>query len=110
VFVRENPSIYRNLHQTNKVGAAVDGSYTSNFGITGFGVDVSEVFLSSNNLGDRNRFMTTLFLEHRFKVLNDKLDITPGVAVNYFSDFKFHAFPGIDLGYRLNSLVFLRID
>lgn len=103
VFVRENPSIYRNLHQTNKVGAAVDGSYTSNFGITGFGVDVSEVFLSSNNLGDRNRFMTTLFLEHRFKVLNDKLDITPGVAVNYFSDFKFHAFPGIDLGYRLND-------
>ena len=103
IFVRENPSIYRNLHQTNKVGAAVDGSYTSKFGITGFGVDVSEVFLSSNNLGDRNRFMTTLFLEHRFKVLNDKLDITPGVAVNYFSDFKFHAFPGIDLGYRLND-------
>ncbi|MBQ0768740.1 MAG: TonB-dependent receptor [Bizionia sp.] len=103
IFVRENPSIYRNLHQTNKVGAAVDGSYTSKFGITGFGVDVSEVYLSSNNLGDRNRFMTTLFLEHRFKVLNDKLDITPGVAVNYFSDFKFHAFPGIDLGYRIND-------
>ncbi len=103
VFVRENPSIYRNLHQTNKVGAAVDASYTSNIGVTGFGVDVAKVYLSSNNLGDRNRFMTTLFLEHRFKVLNNKLDITPGVALNYFSDFKFHAFPGIDLGYRLND-------
>lgn len=103
VFVRENPSIYRNLHQTNKVGAAVDASYTSKIGVTGFGVDVAKVFLASNNLGDRNRFMTTLFLEHRFKLLNNKLDVTPGVAVNYFSDFKFHAFPGIDLGYRLND-------
>ncbi len=47
--------------------------------------------------------MTTLFLEHRFKLLNNKLDLTPGVAVNYFSDFKFHAFPGLDIGYRLND-------
>ena len=72
-------------------------------GITGAGIDVAQVYLSSNNLGSRNRFMTTLFLEHRFKFANDKLDITPGVAVNYFSDFKFHAFPGIDVGYRLND-------
>jgi vitamin B12 transporter len=25
------------------------------------------------------------------------------VAITYFSDFKFHAFPGIDIGYRLND-------
>jgi iron complex outermembrane receptor protein len=29
------------------------------------------------------------------------MDITPGVAVTYFSDFKFFAFPGIDIGYQL---------
>jgi vitamin B12 transporter len=44
-----------------------------------------------------------LFLEHRFKLANDKLDITPGVAVTYFSDFKFHAFPGVDFGYQLSD-------
>jgi len=103
VFVRQDPSIYRNLHQTNKIGAAIDASYNSNLGITGFGVDVAKVFLSSNNLGSRNRFMTTLFLEHRFSFANDKLDITPGVAVTYFSDFKMHAFPGLDIGYKLNG-------
>ncbi|WP_452232737.1 TonB-dependent receptor [Lacinutrix sp. MEBiC02595] len=103
VFVRQDPSIYRNLHQTNKVGAAIDASYRSNIGITGFGVDVAKVYLSSNNLGSRNRFMTTMFLEHRFTFMEDKLDITPGVAVNYFSDFKFHAFPGLDVGYTLND-------
>ncbi len=47
--------------------------------------------------------MANLFLEHRFKALNDKLDITPGIAVTYFSDFKFHAFPGLDLGIQLSD-------
>jgi iron complex outermembrane receptor protein len=102
---RDNPSFYRNLHITNKVGVETNASYTSNLGITGFGVDISRVSISSNNLGDRNRIMANLFLEHRFKLANDKLDITPGVAVTYFSDFKFHAFPGIDVGYNLSDHV-----
>ncbi|MCF8274874.1 MAG: TonB-dependent receptor [Flavobacteriaceae bacterium] len=103
IYVRENPSIYRNLHQTNKVGAEFNAKYNSSLGVTGFGVDIAKVYLSSNNLGQRNRFMTTLFLEHLFKLADEKLDITPGIAVNYFSDFKIHAFPGIDIGYRLNN-------
>lgn len=102
---RDDPSFYRNLHITNKVGIETNASYTSDIGITGFGIDVSRVSISSNNLGDRNRIMANLFLEHRFKVLNDKLDITPGVAITYFSDFKFHAFPGLDVGYQLSENV-----
>ncbi len=105
VFVRSNPSLYRNLHISNKMGAMVNASYKSNLGITGFGVDIAKIYLSSNNLGAKNRFMTTFFLEHRFVFLNDKLDITPGISLNYFSDFKFHAFPGIDLGYQLNDKI-----
>ncbi|PQB08131.1 TonB-dependent receptor [Polaribacter filamentus] len=100
---RDDPSFYRNLHITNKVGAETNASYKSNFGITGFGIDISRVFISSNNLGNRNRTMANLFLEHRFKLADDKLDITPGVAVTYFSDFKFHAFPGLDIGYQLSD-------
>ena len=98
---RDNPSFYRNLHITNKVGAEANASYTSSFGITGFGLDISRVSISSNNLGDRNRTMVNLFLEHRFKTGN--FDITPGVAVTYFSDFKFHAFPGLDIGYKVSD-------
>jgi iron complex outermembrane receptor protein len=103
VYIRDNPSVYRNLHITNKVGVETNASYNSDMGITGFGVDISRVFISSNNLGKRNRTMANLFLEHRFKALNDKLDITPGVAVTYFSDFKFHAFPGLDIGFKLSD-------
>ncbi len=103
VFIRNNPSVYRNLHISNKVGAEVNASYNSSLGITGFGIDLAKVFLTSNNLGSRERFMANLFLEHRFKLFNDKMDITPGVAINYFSDFKFHAFPGVDVGYTVSD-------
>jgi iron complex outermembrane receptor protein len=100
---RDDPSFYRNLHITNKVGVETNASYTSNYGITGFGIDVSSVSISSNNLGDRSRTMANLFLEHRFKFADGQIDVTPGVAVTYFSDFKFHAFPGLDLGIQLSD-------
>ncbi|OBX23528.1 MULTISPECIES: TonB-dependent receptor plug domain-containing protein [Bizionia] len=103
VFIRDNPSVYRNLHQTNKIAAEVNASYKSALGITGFGVDLSQTYIASNNLGNHNRFATNLFLEHRFTFLNDALSITPGIAVSYFSDFKFHAFPGVDIGYQVSD-------
>lgn len=98
---RDNPDFYRNLHITNKVGVEANASYNSTLGITGFGVDVSRVSISSNNLGDRNRIMANVFLEHRFSFGN--FTMTPGVAVTYFSDFKFHAFPGLDIGVQLSE-------
>ncbi|GGG37141.1 vitamin B12 transporter BtuB [Croceivirga lutea] len=100
---RNDPSFYRNMHISNKIGVEANASYASKLGITGFGVDVSQIYLRSNNLGTRDRFMTNVFLEHRFSVLDNKLDITPGVALTYFSDFKFHAFPGLDLGYDITN-------
>jgi iron complex outermembrane receptor protein len=100
---RDEPSFYRNFHISDKIGVETNASYTSELGITGFGIDVSKIYLRSNNLGKRNRFMTNVFLEHRFSLLDNKLDITPGVALTYFSDFKFHAFPGLDIGYDITN-------
>jgi vitamin B12 transporter len=98
---RFEPEFFRNFHITDKIGAEANASYVSELGVTGFGVDVSKIYLRSNNLGNRNRFMTNVFLEHRFQLLGNKLDITPGVALTYFSDFKFHAFPGLDIGFDI---------
>lgn len=103
LYFRHDPSYYRNLHLGNKIAAEVHASYSSTFGTTGFGVDFAQTYLSSNNLGERNRFLLNGFVEHLFKVGNGRLDITPGLAMTYFSDFKFHAFPGIDLGYSLSE-------
>lgn len=98
LYNRQNPTGYRNLHISNKIGTQVNGSYTTNLGITGFGASFDKIYMSSNNLGNHSRVMTTWFLEQRFKFLNDRIDFTPGVAMAYYSDFKFHFFPGFDAG------------
>ncbi len=103
LYIRNNPSVYRNLHISNKVGIQINSSYSSSIGVTGFGIDVAKVRMNSNRLGNRERWMGNFFLEHRFSLLDNKLDVTPGVAINYFSEFDFNAFPGIDLGYRIND-------
>jgi iron complex outermembrane receptor protein len=103
VFIRDNPEIYRNLHITNKVGVELNTAIQSKWGTTGVGVDLAKVYLSSNNLGDRDRFMGTFFLEHRFLLLDSKLDITPGFAANYYTDFDGNFFPGIDIGYQVSK-------
>lgn len=103
LFLRHNPLFYRNMHISNKVGAEVNSSYKSDYGTTGFGIDINKVSLESNNLGAHNRLVLTSFLEHRLELLDAKLDITPGVAVSYYDDFGTKAFPGIEVGYRLSN-------
>ncbi len=103
IFVRSNPAIYRNLHITHKVGFAFDASNTNKLGQTGLGIDFANVSIASNNLGDRSRFMTTVFAEHRFLLSNDQLDLTPGVAVTNYTDFGTQLFPGVDISYALSE-------
>jgi len=103
LYIRNSPSVYRNLHISNKIGGQINAAYISNIGITGFGIDLAKVEMESNRLGYRNRWMGTLFVEHRFSFLNNALDVTPGVSVGYFSDFETNAFPGIDIGYTINE-------
>jgi iron complex outermembrane receptor protein len=103
LFLRHNPSYYRNMHISNKVGAEVNMSYQSDLGKTGFGVDVNKVFLSSNNLGSHDRLVITSFIEHRIELAASKLDITPGIAISHYDDFGTKAFPGVDLGYRFSE-------
>ena len=84
---REDPSFYRNLHISNTVGAETNVVYNSSLGKTGVGIDISKVYLVSNNLGDRDRFTFNSFIEHRFDNM-EKFDVTLGVAISSFSDFK----------------------
>ena len=49
--------------------------------------------------------MGNLFFEHRFSILENNLDITPGIAINHMSEFDTNIFPGVDLGYSLNDKI-----
>jgi len=103
LLIREDPDYYRNLHTSQVVSLESHGDYYSKWGATGIGGSLSKVSLNSNNLGNRSRQISSLFLEHRAYLLNKKLDITPGVALSHYSDFGSHFFPGIDVGYALKS-------
>lgn len=103
LYVRHNPSGYRNLHISNKVGAETNVVFNSSIGKTGIGIDVARVFLASNNLNNHNRTEITGFFEHRFEINN--FDVTPGVAVSSYSDFDTKAFPGLDIGFKISENV-----
>ncbi len=107
---RENPGFSRNFNVSNKIGASVNTSYASKYGISGFGVEFAKTTLSSNNLGNQNRTSVESFVEHRFLIWNDKIDITPGVSFNYFSDFGNSFMPGVDFGYQANDKLRLYWD
>ena len=115
VYLRQDPSVYRNLHISNKVGVEVNASTPNTVGDLGIGFDLSKVSLSSNNLGDRDRTMLNIFIEQKIDFQNEKIDLTPGVAITYFSDVSTRLnyqnnffnnlffYPGMDLGYRVNQ-------
>lgn len=105
IFNWKNPTAYRNIHLNNTVGYELNSSITNKLGVTGLGLDVSQLWLRSSNLGDHKRTVATLFAEHRFIWLNDKFSATPGIQLNYYSDFGTNLFPGIDVGYSISNAI-----
>jgi iron complex outermembrane receptor protein len=99
VFVRSNPSLYRNLHINSTWGYEWNATWKNKIGITGIGIDVNHLKLTSNNLGQHNRLVGTLFVENRFVWLNERVDLTPGVQLNHYSDFRTVFLPGVDAGF-----------
>ena len=113
IYIRENPSIYKNDHISHKLGFQNNISIFSDAGITGIGIDLSNTWLSSNNLGERNRFITTIFAEQLIN--KNKFSITPGIAFSIYEKpsndlFKSKLFPGIDIGYKLSDKISLNAN
>ncbi|MCU0357592.1 MAG: TonB-dependent receptor [Cyclobacteriaceae bacterium] len=105
VFNWKNPTAYRNLHTSNTAGYEANASINNKLGISGFGVDINQLWLTSTNLGNHQRTVATLFAEHRFEWADGRIDVTPGAQLNYYSDFGFNVFPGIDAGFIINRHV-----
>jgi iron complex outermembrane receptor protein len=102
VFLRENPSYFNNIHTNNQYGLELNSTFKTKYGILGLGVDAQLVKLESNNLGERERTVVTGFLEHKFQLVSGKINITPGVQVNQFSDFGISYLPGVDAAYFIS--------
>lgn len=101
VFLRENPDVFRNFHLSQFYGAEINAARHSPWGHTGAGLSADQTDLYSNRLGQRTRTAVNLFAEHRFSLLQHRLDLTPGISGSLFSDFGAFFFPGLDAGYAL---------
>ncbi|MCD9854742.1 TonB-dependent receptor [Epilithonimonas sp. JDS] len=101
LFIRQNPSYYRNMHIGNNIGGTVNATYESSLGTTGIGVDYRKEFLASSNLGDRERDVTQVFFDHQFKFFNQKFEVNPGASWANYSGRNFF-YPGMDVGFIFN--------
>ncbi len=103
LYNRQKPAIYRNMHLGNNIGGEINSTYKSSLGTTGLGIELRKELLVSNNLGNRNRFVTQAFLEHHFSLLNDRLSIVPGISwANYSTNGNFF-YPGLDVGFDITE-------
>lgn len=103
IFIRNNPSVYRNLHLGNSLGMEVHLNRPTRLGPVGVGVEWSGIWLASNNLGQRERQTWGGFLEQRMAFFGQKLSFTPGLYVQHFSDFGTFFYPGAEAGWHFNN-------
>lgn len=99
---RNEPEFYQNLHTSNTYALEINGSLESSWGETGFGVELREENLESNNLGERSRTLGGVFLE-QFIPIGERLDFRAGIYSNYFDDWGWKHFPGMEAGYQLSD-------
>lgn len=103
VFLRQDPLFFRNLHKSHVIGTEIHANFQNPLGNTGIGFENRNEKLNSTNLGDRQRTNYGIYLEHRFSLFNDLLTSTAGIYMNYYSDFGWQGFPGIDLGLKVSE-------
>lgn len=102
LFNREKPEIYRNMHIGNNLGLEAGAAVDSKLGKTAFGTELRQEYLRSSNLGKRDRFITQFFLEHHISLLDEKLQIVPGISYANFSSGGDFFYPGLDVGYQVS--------
>lgn len=108
-FRREDPEFFQNFHTSQVLTSEVQTKLTHSLGMLGFGIEHNYLTLDSSNLkdadgnGEHVRNQLGVHLENRFLLLEEKVDITPGILMLNISDYGLSFYPGIDLGYSVNN-------
>lgn len=111
IFIREKPEVFENLHISQVTNAMVNfNTILNKKSVLGYGVEVRDERLSSNNLGERSRNVFTAILEYKLYLLKDKLKLTPGASLNYYSDYGSRFLYGIDASMQLTKKLNLFVN
>jgi iron complex outermembrane receptor protein len=100
IYIRQQPDVFRNIHESHVITGEVQAAYTLKNGIAGAGLESRKENLNSTNLGKRQRNNTGFFAEYKH-FFSQKLNVDAGLYANYNSDYGLQVFPGIGIGYQL---------
>lgn len=104
IYLRDNPSVFQNMHRSRVGGLAINGStILSKYGTIGYGVEYRNESLISNNLGDRSRNVFSMNLEYKLYIFDEKLKLIPGVSFNDYSDFGSNFLYGVDASLAISK-------
>ena len=84
IYIRNNPSVYRNLHISNKLYLDFDFNRFFKSSNLNFGLNFAKSFISSNNLGQHERFTSTFYSDYTFSSKNSRIKFSPGFSVSHF--------------------------
>jgi iron complex outermembrane receptor protein len=101
---RNEPEFFQNNHTSDVFALETNGSYKTKLGVTGFGIELRKEQIESNNLGDHERSLTGIFLEQLVN-LGEKTDIRAGVYSNYYSEYGWKHFPGLEVGFQASKAI-----
>lgn len=102
IFVRQDPSLYENIHYSHVLNANIDNTISTKFGIIGLGAEFRSEILRSNSLGRHHRENIGFFVEYG-QTFGSNIIFNTGAYFNYSKYFGWHALPSVDLGLRLTE-------
>jgi vitamin B12 transporter len=98
LYIKTTPDRFHNHHVTQVITAELNNNFATSIGEFGLGLEGRKEKINSTNLGKRNRENLGIYGEYKFDRVENLL-VNLGTYVNYNSDYKWQAFPGIDAGY-----------
>lgn len=97
IFIKDNPSYYRNNHFGSSAGAELHVSrQIANRHFVGGGYESRGELIRSNNLGKYERYYHSFYGEYRMYFSNNTT-LTAGANAQYNTDFGWNIYPGLEL-------------
>ena len=101
IWNREHPEWYENFHTTHLYSFDMNYSWSSIFGTTSLGQEISADEITSTNLGDHSRTRYGFFFEHLYHARPD-LHISTGASIFHNTHWGWQGWPGLDVSYYVN--------
>lgn len=101
IFVRQDPSIFRNQHHTYTLDGGLDHTLYTRLGTLGLGLAWRNEQINSTNLGDRSR--SNIGGSAAWRKSWQNMDIHGSLFLNYNSVFGAKLYPSLDFGYQIDD-------